>query len=420
MTSWKTYKIGDIIDEIAMGPFGSNIKVDNFIDFGVPVLNGANLQGFKLKEESFNYVSSQKADSLGKANAYRGDIVITHRGTLGQIVYIPNDSKFDRYIISQSQFRVRLNSQYVLPEYFVYYFHTRIGQHKMLMNASQVGVPALARPTSTFKEITIELPPLEEQRRIAGILGAIDDKIENNRRINSNLELQAQALYKQWFVDFEFPNEEGKPYKSSGGKMVDSELGPIPEGWSVIGYCDAVDIKGGGTPPTNNPEFWNGSIPFFTPKDVPSDCFAIHTEKSITEAGLSNCNSKLYAKDTVFITARGTVGKVVMAGCSMAMNQTNYALIGKNELSQYFVYLLTIALVDRLLKKANGAVFNAITTRDFEGEQIVHPTNFVLGKFIDIISPLYQQVLSIAKENETLTTLRDTLLPKLMNGEIKL
>ena len=211
MTSWKTYKIGDIIDEIAMGPFGSNIKVDNFIDFGVPVLNGANLQGFKLKEESFNYVSSQKADSLGKANAYRGDIVITHRGTLGQIVYIPNDSKFDRYIISQSQFRVRLNSQYVLPEYFVYYFHTRIGQHKMLMNASQVGVPALARPTSTFKEITIELPPLEEQRRIAGILGAIDDKIENNRRINSNLELQAQALYKQWFVDFEFPNEEGKP-----------------------------------------------------------------------------------------------------------------------------------------------------------------------------------------------------------------
>ena len=282
--------------------------------------------------------------------------------------------------------------------------------------SAQSAQPGLS--VQTLSKLEISLPSLEEQRRIAGILGAIDDKIENNRRINTNLELQAQALYKQWFVDFEFPDEEGKPYKSSGGKMVDSELGPIPDGWSVIGYCDAIDIKGGGTPPTNNPEFWNGSIPFFTPKDVPSDCFAIHTEKSITEAGLSNCNSKLYAKDTVFITARGTVGKVVMAGCSMAMNQTNYALIGKNELSQYFVYLLTIALVDRLLKKANGAVFNAITTRDFEGEQIVHPTNFVLGKFIDIISPLYQQVLSIAKENETLATLRDTLLPKLMNGEI--
>ena len=99
MTSWRTYKVGDIIDEIAMGPFGSNIKVDNFIDFGVPVLNGANLQGFKLKEESFNYVSPQKADSLGKANAYRGDIVITHRGTLGQIVYIPQNSKFERYTL---------------------------------------------------------------------------------------------------------------------------------------------------------------------------------------------------------------------------------------------------------------------------------------------------------------------------------
>ncbi len=284
--------------------------------------------------------------------------------------------------------------------------------------SAQSAQPGLS--VQTLSKLEIFLPPLAEQRRIAGILGAIDDKIENNRRINANLELQAQALYKQWFVDFEFPNEEGKPYKSSGGKMVDSALGPIPEEWRVIGYCDAVDIKGGGTPPTNNPEFWNGSIPFFTPKDVSSDCFVLKTEKSITEAGLSNCNSRLYAKNTVFITARGTVGKVVMAGCSMAMNQTNYALIGNNGLSQYFVYLLTIALVDKLLKKANGAVFNAITTRDFEGEQIVLPNIFVLGKFIDTISPLYQKVLSIAKENETLATLRDTLLPKLMNGEIKL
>ena len=121
-----------------MGPFGSNIKVECFVDEGIPVLNGSNLEGFVLKEESFRYVTEEKADSLGRANARRGDVVITHRGTLGQIVFIPETSNHDRYVISQSQFRVRCNER-VLPEYLVYYFHSREGQHKILSFASQVG-----------------------------------------------------------------------------------------------------------------------------------------------------------------------------------------------------------------------------------------------------------------------------------------
>ena len=188
MEEWKDVKVSELLQEISMGPFGSNIKVDNFIDSGVPVLNGSNLQGYKLNEDSFNYVSEEKADSLGKANAHRGDIVITHRGTLGQIIYIPQDSKFNRYVISQSQFRLKLKSEIVRPDYFVYFFHTRIGQHKILMNASQVGVPALARPTTTFKEVSIPIPPLSVQDRIMAILLCIDDKIELDRKINSNLD----------------------------------------------------------------------------------------------------------------------------------------------------------------------------------------------------------------------------------------
>ena len=390
MTEWKTYRLGDIA-KFQTGRLNSNAAVENGkYPFFTCSPNTLAIDNYAFDKEAILLAGNNAEGNFsikyykGKFNAYQRTYIIE---TYNDIC----DIKFLFYALKLCLQQFKLMSQGTSTKFLT----------AVILN-----------------NFEISLPSLEEQRRIAGILGAIDDKIENNRRINTNLELQAQALYKQWFVDFEFPNEEGKPYKSSGVKMLDSDLGPIPDGLSVIGYCDAVDIKGGGTPPTNKPEFWNGSIPFFTPKDVPSDCFAIHTEKSITEAGLSNCNSKLYAKDTVFITARGTVGKVVMAGCSMAMNQTNYALIGKNELSQYFVYLLTIALVDRLLKKANGAVFNAITTRDFEGEQIVYPANFVLGKFIDIISPLYQQVLSIAKENETLATLRDTLLPKLMNGEI--
>lgn len=183
---FETMKIADLISEISMGPFGSNIKVECFVDEGIPVLNGSNLDGVVLKENSFRYVTEEKADSLGKANAHRGDVVITHRGTLGQIVFIPQDSLYDRYVISQSQFRVRCNER-VLPEYLVYYFHTRIGQHKLLSNASQVGVPALARASTTFQTIEIEVPDLETQRKIVDLLETIRRKVKINNEINENL-----------------------------------------------------------------------------------------------------------------------------------------------------------------------------------------------------------------------------------------
>ena len=411
MEEFKTYKISELLREISMGPFGSNIKVENFIKDGVPVLNGANLQGFKLKEYSFNYVSEEKADSLGKANAYRGDIVITHRGTLGQIIYIPIDSKYNRYVISQSQFRLTLNTNIVRPDYFVYYFHTRIGQHKIMVNASQVGVPALARPTSTFRDVTIDLPPLETQNKIMDILLSIDSKIELNHRINENLEQQAQALFKSWFVDFE-------PFKD--GKFVDSELGMIPEGWRVGYYTELVDIKGGGTPKTNIKEFWNGSIPFFSPKDIGPSCFVLNTEKYITTNGLENCNSNLFPPYSVFITARGTVGKVVMVGSEMAMNQSNYALFGKQNISQFYVYLITLQLVSHLLKKANGAVFNAITTRDFASERIIIPFYSIIKSFSSIVKPIYENILLNEFQIKSLSQLRDTLLPRLMSGELEI
>ena len=411
MEEFKTYKISELLREISMGPFGSNIKVENFIKDGVPVLNGANLQGFKLKEYSFNYVSEEKADSLGKANAYRGDIVITHRGTLGQIIYIPIDSKYNRYVISQSQFRLTLNTNIVRPDYFVYYFHTRIGQHKIMVNASQVGVPALARPTSTFRDVTIDLPPLETQNKIMDILLSIDSKIELNHRINENLEQQAQALFKSWFVDFE-------PFKD--GKFVDSELGMIPEGWRVGYYTELIDIKGGGTPKTNIKEFWNGSIPFFSPKDIGPSCFVLNTEKYITTNGLENCNSNLFPPYSVFITARGTVGKVVMVGSEMAMNQSNYALLGKQNISQFYVYLITLQLVSHLLKKANGAVFNAITTRDFASERIIIPFYSIIKSFSSIVKPIYENILLNEFQIKSLSQLRNTLLPRLMSGKLEI
>ena len=161
----------------------------------------------------------------------------------------------------------------------------------------------------------------------------------------------------------------------------------------------------------------NGEIPFFTPKDVNS-VYCINTEKNITDLGLSKCSSKLYSKNTVFITARGTVGKVCMAGRNMAMNQTCYALLGKENYGQYFIYMQTINIVERMKKKANGAVFSAITTRDFDSERIIIPSVEIVNDFIQRVEPMYDSILHSQQEITHLTNLRDTLLPKLMSGEI--
>lgn len=385
--SYETYRVADLIDEIAMGPFGSNIKVSCFVDSGVPVLNGSNLEGFSLSEKAFRYVTEEKADSLNKANAHRGDIVITHRGTLGQIVFIPQDSRYDRYVISQSQFRVRCNDK-VLPEYLVYYFHTPIGQYKLFSNASQVGVPALARPSSTFQQIEVTLPELSIQKRVVEIITTIQRKIENNQELNDNLEQQAAALFSSL-------------YNRSN---------------TEVRYTDLIQILGGGTPKTGETAYWNGNIAFFTPKDVGTP-YTFITEKTITEEGLSHCNSRLYPVNTVFVTARGTVGKVGLSGIPMAMNQSCYALVGK-ETHQLLVYFYTLKAVDRLKHKASGAVFDAITTRDFDSEQIMKLSDDDAKAFLCVAEPMFQEMLNNSIENLRLSTLRDFLLPKLMSGEI--
>ena len=384
---YETYRIADLIDEIAMGPFGSNIKVSCFVDSGVPVLNGSNLEGFSLSEKTFRYVTRKKADSLNKANAHRGDIVITHRGTLGQIVFIPQDSKYDRYVISQSQFRVRCNDK-VLPEYLVYYFHTPIGQHKLLSNASQVGVPALARPSSTFQQIEVVLPELSIQKCVVEIISTIQKKIVNHQELNDNLQQQAAALFSSLY---DRSNTE-------------------------VRFTDLIQILGGGTPKTGENTYWNGNIAFFTPKDVGIP-YTLITEKTISKEGLSHCNSRLYPVNTVFVTARGTVGKVGMSGVPMAMNQSCYALVGK-ETHQLLVYFYTLKAVDRLKHKASGAVFDAITTRDFESEQIMKLSDDDATAFLRVAEPMFQEVLNNNIENLRLSTLRDSLLPKLMSGEI--
>lgn len=185
--SYKSEKLGDYIKDIAAGPFGSNLKVDCFVPYGIPIIDGANLKEFKVTDNVTKFVTEQKARSLHRSIAKRNDVIVTISGTVGQISYIPQDSKFEEYLVSQRQFRVTFDDTRVYVPYLVYYFHTKEGQHKILSFANQTGVPALAQPLKNFRNIDINLPDISTQKRIAYILESIDNKIALNNRINHNL-----------------------------------------------------------------------------------------------------------------------------------------------------------------------------------------------------------------------------------------
>ena len=404
MKEWNIYKIADIVDEISMGPFGSNIKVENFISEGIPVLNGSNLQGYKLNEESFNYVSEEKANSLGKANAYRGDVVITHRGTLGQIIYIPSDSKFERYVISQSQFRLKLKRDIVRPDFLVYYFHTAIGQHKILMNASQVGVPALARPTSTFREVTLPIPPMDIQNKIMDILLSIDGKLAVNKQINDNLEQQAQTLYKSWFVDFE-------PFKD--GAFKESEFGLIPEGWRVGLLSDLTEITMGQSPSGKSYNETGDGMLFYQGRAEFGDRYP-SIRLYTTEP------SRIAEQNSVLLSVRAPVGDTNIAYNKCCIGRGLASITAKHGFNSFIFYMIK-SLKDQFdLYNGEGTVFGSINRDSLNSMKVIVPTNEVINDFEKIVAPLDFKYKSLFTENLLLTQQRDTLLPKLMSGELKI
>ena len=268
----------------------------------------------------------------------------------------------------------------------------------------------------TFCDMPIIIPSVEKQQEIVREYNTIQNRIALNNQLISKLEETAQAIYKQWFVDFEFPDEYRKPYKSNGGKMVwHGELEKeIPEGWEYISLTKEIKLSGGGTPDTQNLDFWNGTIPFFTPADIKGNFFVFKTEKNITEKGLKGSSTKLYPKSTTFVTARGTVGSVAIAGTEMSMNQSCYAIIGKHS---FYTHQLILSCMQQLKSEAIGAVFSALVTKDFDSQFIISPKIEIIEKFEKKIQLVYDAMNHYTLENQKLEEIKELLLAKMTRGE---
>ena len=272
-----------------------------------------------------------------------------------------------------------------------------------------------------LKKQTFAIPPYHEQQQIGDALNSLDQKISLNRQMNATLEAIGQAIFKHWFVDFEFPNEDGKPYRSSGGEMVDSELGEVPEGWRVGSILEIAELLSGGTPKTKIAEYWGGEIPWVSSKDVTNarSTFILDTEKTITRSGIEHSNTKMLPKNTTIVTARGTVGSYCILSREMTINQTNYGTKAKSEVADFFVFFSVSNLVNQMKMHSYGTVFDTITTKTFKDMEIPIPPESMIKSFDNKVSSIMNQVLHNLYESSNLATIRDALLPKLMSGEIR-
>lgn len=305
---------------------------------------------------------------------------------------------------------------------------------------------------SDIEKLEILLPPLPEQKAIAHVLGSLDDKIELNRRMNATLEGMAQALFKSWFVDFDpvldnaiaagnpIPEElaeraelrrqalaNGTANREAAKQFPAAfqpteELGWIPVGWEALQLETLIELIGGGTPKTSIDEYWNGNIPWFSVVDAPndSDVFVIDTDKKITELGVKNSSTKVLRKGSTIISARGTVGKCALVGPEMAMNQSCYGIHGANGISDIYIYYTIREFVADLQQHGHGSVFNTITRGTFKSIYVPFGRSELTQDFDKTVNPFLERICSNLFQNVELTKLRDTLLPKLISGELRI
>lgn len=418
---WPVVTIGDLSDDITVGHVGP--MAHEYVPDGIPFLRSLNVQPFRISREDLKYVSSAFHQRLQKSRLRPGDVVVVRTGKPGTAAVVPVDlpdaNCSDLVIIRPG---AGLDARFL-----TYYLNSAGGQGHV--NSRLVGAVQQHFNVAEARRMRIPRPAMGEQRAIAGILGALDDKIELNRRTNETLEAIARAIFKSWFVDFDPVRAKMEGRQPIGmdaetaalfpQEFQSSPFGEIPKHWTTGPLGERIEILSGGTPSTSVAEFWNGPVPWVSIADTVPGPYIITTEKSITQAGLAGSPARLLPPETLVLTARGTVGNCALIAEPMAMNQSCYGLRGTDGVGQLFLLHQVREQVARLRSSAHGSVFDTITRATFSSLDVVWPSQPVMRAFESRVRPLFELILSGSKESKTLGTIRDALLPKLLSGELR-
>lgn len=386
-SEWREVKVSEI-GKIVTGKTPKTAISENY-GGNIPFLTPSDDMNIKkvkstartLSEMGLNSVKNcllpAKSICVSCIGSVLGKVVLTSEPTVTnqQINSIVPDEKFD-------------------PD-FIYYGMTILGKHLNYLSKTSTAVPIINK--TTFSNFSIIVPTIEEQKAIAHILSTLDDKIEVNNQINKTLENMAQAIFKQWFVDFEFSNEDGEPYKSSGGEMIDSELGEIPEGWETVKLGDYVEVKYG----KDHKKLVEGDFPVYGSGGI-----------------MRYVDTFLYSGESVLIPRKGTLGNVMYVNEAFWSVDTMFYTVMRTRNIAKFIYLF-LNRID--LKSMNvGSAVPSMTTNILNNMKIIKPPSQILEQFDSLIAPMFQMIKHNKEENKTLEDIRDALLPKLLSGDLEL
>jgi len=420
MSEWKEFRLNGLCK------IGSSKRIfsSEYVVSGVPFYRSK-----EIIEKSFGdsiseplFISEERFQDIDEkfGSPDEGDILISSVGARSGIPYQvkKEDGKFyfkDGNLIWLKEFSEDLNSCFLL-----YWMKSNIGQESLASIMIGSAQPALT--IDGISNLFINIPDAKTQKQIADVLSCLDAKIENLRRQNETLEAIAQTLFKHWFIDFEFPDADGKPYKSSGGEMVDSAIGDIPVGWhfSIIG--DEVETVGGGTPSTTEPSYWeNGDIAWYSPTDLTraKTLFSIDSEKKITSLGLQKSSAKLFPKYSLLLTSRATIGEVTINTKNACTNQGFITIIPNEKFNVCFLYGWLLTKIEMIKMLASGSTFPEISKSNFRGLDFLIPVSHILENYEQRIKPIYKKIENNIFQIQTLTKTRDALLPKLMSGKLR-
>ena len=433
MTSeWPILKIEDLAERVGMGPFGSSIKVDTFVESGVPIISGEHLHEITLTEKKFRFITEAHSVQLSKSNVFRGDVIFTHAGTIGQVSVIPEDSKYEKYALSQRQFFMRCKKNIVIPLYVAYFFRSPMGRHKLLANSSQVGVPSIARPVTYLRSIEIPVPPLAVQQEIVATIESIRDKIKFLNENNSILEAIAKTIFKSWFIDFDPVRAKQEGEKPEGmddataalfpNSFEQSDQGEIPTGWELCAVYDMATFINGAAYKAFEPNGEQRGLPIIKIAELKNGVTANTAYSDIDMP-------KKYLIDTgdILFSWSGnpdtSIDTFVWPYDAAWLNQHIFRVLPSKKNERAFVLQALRnfrPIFAELARNKQTTGLGHVTVSDLKRLLIARPQQTVLDAFEKIAGTIQKKIFYNSLQLNTLTNLRDTLLPRLISGQLRM
>ena len=410
---WPLKRLKDITSKIGSGATPRGGK-NSYRTDGISLIRSLNVYDFKFTEEDLAFINEDQAAELDNVVVQKDDILLNITGASVARCCLTNP-RFLPARVNQHVAIVRVQPELADARFVLYCINSPLFKIRLLTLA-QGGATREALTKTTIEEFEILQPPLPVQRRIAGILSAYDELMENSQRRIRILEAMARALYREWFVHFRFPGHETHP-------RVASPLGHIPKGWEVKTVADSFEISGGGTPSRKESEYWDGgTIHWFSPSDLTGagTMFMDDSSDHITELGLRESSARLFSARSVMLTSRATIGAIAINTHEACTNQGFITCIPNERVPLHFLFHWVAENVPTFQRMASGATFKEISRGVFKTIEFIQPPAKVVRRFEDSVAPMAEQILTLQRQIQNLRRTRDLLLPRLLSGQVEL